>query len=208
MTKKIHEDVILLISLKKLIDNNMPIEDYLFLYMLYIDERWKLEQYTNNTYNISGKKILDLIDGGFIEKIRKDSFSIGYNNLRVTDVFKKILIGEEESENVENWINDWYDLWPRGVKSGGYYLKTDKKGSLNKMKRFLVKYPEYTKEDIMLATTNYLTEQSIKGYSYTKLAPYFIDKDGLSVLAGECEILNDIDPGTESQNIGYGEDEL
>jgi len=39
MTKKIHEDVILLISLKKLIDNNMPIEDYLFLYMLYIDER-------------------------------------------------------------------------------------------------------------------------------------------------------------------------
>lgn len=208
MSKKIHEDVILLISLKKLIDNGLSADKYTFLYLLHIEERWKLSQYIEKCGGFSGQKKLDLINLGYIEKKNINNRSINLNNLQTTEVFKKILTGEEESENVENWINDWYNLWPVGVKTGGYYLKTDKKGSLHKMKRFLVKHPEYTREDIMQATKNYLNEQSIKGYTYTKLAPYFIEKENLSVLAGECEILKETTPDVEHNEEGYGQHEL
>ena len=62
----------------------------------------------------------------------------------------------------------------------------------------------------MEATKSYLNEQSIKGYTYSKLAPYFIEKRGMSVLSGECEHILETGEVTESSNLTnmYGEEEL
>jgi len=90
-----------------------------------------------------------------------------------------------QSTSVEEWINDWRELWPSGVKSGGYYIKSNKEDLLNKMNKFVKKY-KFTKEQIFEATKNYLTEQKNKGWAYTKLANYFIDKDNISILASYC----------------------
>lgn len=91
----------------------------------------------------------------------------------------------KQSTTVEEWINDWRELWPSGVKSGGYYLKSNKEDLLNKMSKFVKKY-KFTKDQIFEATKNYLTEQKSKGWTYTKLANYFIDKDNISILASYC----------------------
>jgi hypothetical protein len=208
MSKKIHEDIQVLLSLKKLIDIKISANDYIIVYLMGVNEIWKLSKYleaANLDITIAAGS---LIERGFLKKTDKTNKSLEFNNLDVTNLLKELLNGKEKNENVENWITDWYELWPTGIKSGGYYLKTDKKGSLRKMKNFLINNPEYTRELIMKATQNYLLEQSIKGYSYTKLAPYFIIKDGISVLAGECEVLENNLDLIENNHQAYGEDEL
>lgn len=91
----------------------------------------------------------------------------------------------KQSILVDEWINNWRELWPSGVKSGGYYVKSNKEDLLNKMNKFIKKY-KFTKEQIFEATINYLNEQKSKGWGYTKLANYFIDKDNVSILASYC----------------------
>jgi hypothetical protein len=203
-----NEDVPILISLKKLLEYKLACEDYIFLYLLYIGERWKLSKYLTEVKNINAQKYLKLIESGMVEKINPHISTISLNNLNTTQKFKDIIEGINNEQKIENWIEKWYALWPPGIKTGGYYLKTDKTGSLRKMKRFVVKYPEYTQEDIMQATENYLREQSIKGYSFTKLAPYFIEKDGLSVLAGECEAVKEKATQVIMKGDMYGNEEL
>jgi hypothetical protein len=209
MSKKIHEDIQVLLSLKKLIDLNMSANDYTIVYLMGVNEVWKLSKYMEAANLDITTVAASLIERGYIKKTDETSESLKFSNLEVTNVLKDLLNGKEKDENVENWITDWYELWPTGIKSGGYYLKTDKKGSLRKMKNFLVNNPEYTRDLIMKATQNYLLEQSIKGYSYTKLAPYFIIKDGISVLAGECEVLeNNLDLVDNQHHQVYGDNEL
>lgn len=207
MGNVINEDIKIFASLKKLIEYKMSIEEYLYLYLLGANEKWKLSVYVNKVHGISDEQILSLIDRGFIEFVGKKK-DISINNLMTTKKFKNIIIGKDKNENVENWINDWYALWPVGIKTGGYLIKTDRKGCLRKMKSFLVSYPEYSKEQIMEATKAYLLEQSINGYAYTKLAPYFIIKNGLSILAGECEALYDEVQDNSLEQPAHGETEL
>ena len=204
---KIHEDVPILISLKKLINQNISADEYIVLYLLNISENWKLKQYLEIIDVDIAEITKSLIERKFLRKIN-DNDSVETGNLEVTNVLKNFLKKKSNDEDVEEWITEWYGLWPSGIKSGGYYLKTDKKGSLRKMKKFLVFNPEYDKEIIMKATKNYLLEQSIKGYAYTKLAPYFIDKDGLSILAGECEVLENNIELVNNGHQNYGEDEI
>jgi hypothetical protein len=101
-------------------------------------------------------------------------------------------------------MDKWFDLWPKGVKSGGYYVKTDSNGCKTKLTKFIKRNPQYTKEIIMQATERYLFVKSLDGYDYTTLAPNFIEKNGVSMLAGECEdILNNVK--TSEPEIVQGE---
>jgi hypothetical protein len=206
-------EFIIPVNINKLIELKLPIEEFVFLYLLEQSERFVLKTYLIQTKRSTLYIITNLFDKGFVKKVDKNSSLIGPDNLVVTESFSKLFKNGNSDEDVDSWLDSWYDLWPIGVKSGGYYLKSDKVGSARKMKRFFRNYPNYTMELIFKATENYLAEQSIKGYQYSKLAPYFIYKDGLSVLAGECEHLLEKGSTVNVDENGvilsnYGEEEL
>lgn len=101
-------------------------------------------------------------------------------------------------KDVVNWIEEWFNLWPKGIKSGGYYIRTDIGSCLRKMTDFVKDNPQYNKNIILSATKNYLSDRSKQRYLYTKLAPYFIKKDGVSLLDGFCQAIMDSDTDTDA----------
>lgn len=188
MTK--YGDEIVLINMSKLVKNKITIEDYLFAYLIYKGEKFELSVYAD-ALEVSRADVIErLLQDGWVEPRDVDK-EMNFTNLDPTQELMRMIEENVKSEAVEEWFGDWYNLWPTGIKSGGYYLRTDKKGTYRKMKQFVIEYPFYSKDLIMNATKNYLQEQSIIGYTHTKLSPYFISKDGMSVLAGECENINE-----------------
>lgn len=106
-----------------------------------------------------------------------------------------------QNDNVESWITDWIELFPKGVKSGGKLLRSDKVGCLKKMRQFVKDY-KYSKDLIFEATNNYLNEREKDGFKYCKSATYLIDKKGEgSELAALIEDLKD--SGEESAHPLY-----
>lgn len=92
---------------------------------------------------------------------------------------------------VSEWIDEWRELFPAGVKSGGYNIRTDKNGCLKKMSAFVKNYPKFTKELIFEATKYYLAVQKKEQYKFCQLAHYFILKNDNSTLGSFCEEVKD-----------------
>lgn len=121
----------------------------------------------------------------------------------------------EENDNsptsVENWIDEWRALWPKGVKSAGRPVIGNKKGVLKKMEDFCKEYPEYSKKQIFEATKLYVFEMSQKGFSYMTCADYFISKevkrgDKTSLLAALLEDLEGKETILQNMEKGNGSD--
>lgn len=206
----IHSNKIVTVDLKKVVQSCLTVEEYFFAHMLFASERYMLDIYIKNAKLNFIEIAKGLIQKNYVQFSKYDGDDLDYRigNLEVTQEFLDLIHAKNDVTGVESWIDKWYALWPTGIKSGGYYLKTDKKGVLKKMKDFVLSYPEFGEELIMKATENYLLDQSLGGFSYTKLAPYFIMKDGMSVLAGECENIEEgVDGNLESGEV-YGSEEL
>jgi hypothetical protein len=96
------------------------------------------------------------------------------------------------SDDVEAWIDEWVDIFPRGVKSGGRLIRSDKASCLRKMKVFLREY-DYDRETIMKATKAYMDSKRQENYAYCRCAVYFIYRvdtsrsDKISDLASWCD---------------------
>lgn len=78
-------------------------------------------------------------------------------------------------ENVEDWIEEWRNLFPTGASSSGYRYRGDKQECLKKMKIFVKKH-KYTKEQIINATKKFI--EGMNDYRYLGMAQYFIQKEG------------------------------
>lgn len=89
--------------------------------------------------------------------------------------------------DVPSWIDEYRELFPAKIRSGGYPVRGSKKGCLRKMEKFVREHPQYTKDIILAATAEYVSGRSRVGYQLMKIADYFIEKDGVSMLAAECE---------------------
>jgi len=85
-------------------------------------------------------------------------------------------------DSVRDWIPDWRTLFPLGVKTGGYSVRGTRGGCIKKMKSFIRKHPKVTKEQIFEATRKYISEKQIANFAYMKIADYFIEKEGGSLL--------------------------
>lgn len=146
-----------------------------------------LDNYRVTIGNFFNKSSIDfLIESGFIEFINKER---GYflDNLSLTKNYSKTF-EEKVTPNLNTWFEEWFELWPKGVKTGGYLVRSDKKGCLNKLKKFNKEYPEYFDKDlIMKATSEYIEECRMRNFDKMQLAHYFIFKDGISNLAAFCE---------------------
>lgn len=91
-------------------------------------------------------------------------------------------------KEITEWLPQWLNLFPEGVQSGGYNIRSKEKDCIKKMLIFCKTHKEFTKECIFAATRQYLREQHSKDWAFTKLATYFISKQGQpSLLEEYCE---------------------
>jgi hypothetical protein len=148
-----------------------------------------------------GVDLVEFIKGEFTQKKQQ----IDAETIAVSGV-ENLKDGIAE-DDVENWIQEWIELFPRGVKSSSRLLRSDKPSCLRKMKVFLRDYG-YDKDTIMKATKAYLDAKSLENYAYTRCAVYFIYKaessrvDKVSDLATWCEQVlgDDKDKAENSSN--------
>lgn len=102
---------------------------------------------------------------------------------------KANLLFSTSSDNIMELVREYRSLFPTGVRTGGYLVRSDEATVANKLRKFL-KNNKYSKEQILAATKNYIERKRIEGWKYMKTASYFIYKDNESTLAAECENLN------------------
>lgn len=181
-----------------LIENGITINEYLIISL--INDTDLLKLYSQKIENLDSS-LKKCYENNFIKLLDKKE-ELSYDNIEVSAYYKGIL----QSNDPANWIDEWYNLWPNGVKSSGYYVKTDKYSCIKKLQKFRRKYPMYSKSIILEATSNYINRMGLVNYAFMRLAPYFIEKDGISTLAGECEqIISATSTNTSDNTFKFGE---
>lgn len=107
---------------------------------------------------------------------------------KIENLFKRQLLNEKDVKKLD-WIDEWYNLFPAGVKTGGkHYIKSSKNSCETKLLKFIREY-KFNKDTILKATQNYINDCKNNNYEYMSTAPYFIYKDNNSILSGYCEQL-------------------
>jgi len=101
------------------------------------------------------------------------------------------LIGQSKSDSIIELANKIRDLFPVGVKSGGYPVRSSVVDIADKLRKFFKKHKSYTQEQVLEATTKYVNRKRGEGYSYMQKAVFFIEKDGMSTLASEIDSLSE-----------------
>lgn len=161
-------------------------DEYVYLYFLYKQIEFPLNNTSVIPHLLATKGLVRLIN---------DQWTITSEALELF----------EQAQNTENnFIENYRNLFPKGVKSGnGTSIRGDRIGVTKKMQWFLKTYPEFSKQLIIEATQNYINTMRQKAYKYMMQADYFIQKDGMSKLAAECESFNE-----KYGNIDVGEKRL
>jgi hypothetical protein len=139
-----------------------------------------------NNEDIIINDLYKLYQKGYIEVDPEETglYNFDFEGIKVNLFENKKKLSSNE---FEDFINGWYALFPKGIKSGGYLVRSGKSDCAKKLQKFMKEHPTYTKEIIIQATKNYIIHCKNNGYGYMKLATNFISKDGVSVLEGECE---------------------
>lgn len=178
---------------------------FFILYLVTKKDNDTLSTYISSNGQFTFEEIHDLIKRDLlINEIEGNVTSFTLSKLSTTSLFQKSLKSVLKQQiDISSWIDDWYELFPKGIKSGGYYVKTSKKGCEKKLKKFLLENPEYDSEIIIGATKLYIMEMESKGYDRMKLAPNFIEKDSVSMLSGYCEqyVSSDKSPTLNDWNV-------
>lgn len=163
------------------------VSSYFAIMALHLGEADLLD--TWDDYNKSRRAIVlyyDLVDKGLWEETPESP--LHFKETEKGQMFAEELISLtfENANDVEAWIDDWLNLFPKGIKSGGKLLRSDRKAVIAKMKKFVKEF-SFDKETILGATLGYLSERERDGWMYTKCATYLISKMGEgSELAALC----------------------
>lgn len=136
------------------------------------------------------KKEMLIIDDGCAHITEKGKKMLEDCNVKV-EYESAPLVTTKIPNEIISLTNKFRDMFPVGVRSGGYLVRSTHNSCLAKMKSFKKKYPEFDDKTILKATHGYINRKTREGYAHMKLAPYFIEKDGVSMLAAECEALLD-----------------
>lgn len=165
--------------IKTLIKLNLSPTQYLYISAMINDNLTELMNAPS--IQITEVELLDLQNRGILTLLNTTTLRISYNETNIT-LAKKLL----DSADDTSWITEWLNLWPEGVKAGGYYVKSNEKGVRTKMKKFLTEY-DFTPEVIINATKEFLEDVAHKGNKGIQCAHFFIEKNGVSNLATFCE---------------------
>ncbi len=182
------------VDIEKLIKAGLDFNQYLFCQFVYQQSKPELEKYLDMFGKFFDRDSLEFIRSlGYLD-LTEEKEGYKFGNMFVTEVFvsdfiEKPKITKVNGEEVDHWIDEWYELFPRGVKSGNYLVRSDKNGCLIKLRKFVKKNPEYSKEIIMKATAEYVRYCRMNNYKFMQLAHYFILKNDSSTLSAQCEAI-------------------
>lgn len=126
-----------------------------------------------------------LIKEGYITKINSSCYELNKKYTitnRGINLFSDIVLNSdrniaESSNSISELASKLREIYPTGKMPGTtYYYKGNLQDIEKKLKSFKKRYGNYTDEDIIKATENYI--KSFNGnYTYLKLLKYFIWKD-------------------------------
>lgn len=155
-----------------------------------------------NKYNLSpneyfylhglfkGEQIVTTFEQDIFYGLEKEGFvKVTDEGVILREKAIKLFLEGEATNSVSSWIDKWRELFPVGVKSGGYAVRGDRQSCTKKMKAFIKNHPEINLELIFDATKAYIDDRRKNRWEYIKVSHYFIEKDGVSMLASLCEDL-------------------
>jgi hypothetical protein len=98
------------------------------------------------------------------------------------------MMATKKNFSFHNFILEWMKLWPTHELPGGYRVSGNTMEVTKRMKKFLTTF-NYSPDEIIEATKNYLDARKNQNWVYTKKNSKFIyDSDG-SMLEQECQAL-------------------
>jgi len=138
-----------------------------------------------------------LYQKGYLENEISIEEVISLNELKVKNIFgdEKIVIQEKiEISDFDKFIDDWYELWPKGIYTGNpkQPIRSNKLECKTKLTKFL-KLHKYPHQLLIDATKSYIERYKNAGWLYISTASYFIMKTDLGtktvkyLLATECD---------------------
>jgi hypothetical protein len=142
--------------------------------------------------NVDGKKLvrrgyIEIDDGqAYLTEKTRELFKIPREGFVTPKIDLDVAVSEE---NIKELAKKYQSIFPVGIRSGGYLVRGTAQSCESKLKSFRRKYPDYDEAIILQATQSYVDRKAREAYNHMKLAPYFIEKDGISMLAAECEEL-------------------
>lgn len=201
------------LDVEKLIDEGVSINQYLLCQFIYQQESKLLNYYIEQFDKFVTKVDFDALVSKELIGMHNEKSGYVFTNTFVTKKFIDKFIDKPkksklEEEGAEDWIDDWYNLFPKGVKSGGYLVRSDKQGCLNKMKKFIKKYPEFKKDIILKATSDYVDYYRMNNWKFMTLAHYLISKNDVSILASQCENIYDKIESGKTVDLSISQDKF
>lgn len=155
----------------------------LLLYLAYPHEENDLEVLSEKGYiTVDDKDFIHLTDEG-LKFVNKMTYQI--NNYK-------------QMENIEDLVKTLREIFPTGKKPGQpYYWRGNSSEIERKIMLFKAKNPQYSNEQIVQATKNYV-ESYKNDTTYMQLLKYFIEKNGESQLLTFVENLDTPDEITKA----------
>lgn len=153
-----------------------------------------LSIYNNDVSSLKRRDILEsLVEKGYI-LIESGKIYLRKKTIDIFGEFKSLKENkiEEEFNDLDIFIDEYRNLWPRGIKSGGRLVKGDKNGCKSKMEKFIKANPSITKSEILNAARAYLDSKQRDRYQKTICADYFIEKGGTSQLSSWIELTKEL----------------
>jgi hypothetical protein len=183
------------IDLEKLHKNELTPNQHIYLKLLFAADKDGLSR----IFELENeKKIKDdlfkLYQKGFIKlNIEEDgrvfNLDIIIDLISSVDQSVKDYVKADISDydKFDEFIEEWYALFPKGVQVGRYPVRSGLSGCRTKMLKFVKKHKQYSYDQILMATKKYIESHRRDGFKFMKLANYFIEKDGVSTLEAMLE---------------------
>ena len=178
-------------------DISITFYDFVLLNLIFSEETTDemISSYESYLAECDIKEILRYYEKSGLLKITGDN----YKAVSVRDLGLE-LIGQSKSDTIIELAEKIREMFPKGVKSGGYPVRSSTVDIADKLRKFFKKH-KYTQDQVLEATKRYVDRKGREGYSYMQKAVFFIEKDGSSTLAAECDNLKDERASPESIDI-------
>ena len=152
--------------------------------------KYNSEEYSKVEDTFS-KAELDLLQANGFIKITSDDYTFELLEKAETLFGKKL-------DSLAELASKLIEIYPQGVKSGGYPVRGSKVDVTDKLRKFFKKH-KYTHEQVIAATQKYVNRKREESWAYMQRLVFFIEKDSTSNLAAEID-------GMKGDNNGAGED--
>lgn len=168
------------------------------LYVLYCIREGEEARFVNIFLEMRALRLFNYID--------KDNKITPLGHQVLKDCESLLKVSSAIPTQVEkDFIDVYYEMWPRIKLPTGKYARTDKKNLEVAFKWFFKTYP-YSWDTVIKATALYLDEYEAKNWAYMRTSQYFIrkvdsDKSITSDLANYCGIIEGGgDPDADNKN--------